>query len=335
VKRSGRSTSADSRAATALRLWARSDRRARWRQLVLLGIISGLTAGLAVAAIDGARRTNTALGRLLTRTKADDALVFGSQIDDQDPNWSKLEQRPEVRALATWGLLYGNINGQFGGPLFASMDGRFTRDMDRPIVVQGRMFDSQASDEVVVDEPNHRLEHVNVGDVIRFQVIGPHDQLGSGEPTGPEVNLRVVGVVRTSWQFLFAPDGLVFVSPGYINRYRSQIQVHVNASVTVTPGFDMNTFRQQASDDVAPGIPVLDVRGAARRARTTLDVERVMLLVLALVLAWPALIWQRNPSTLTANDPAQPNALPVSDDEARRMLERQLPAPPADSDGKE
>jgi hypothetical protein len=51
-------------------------------------------------------------------------------------------------------------------------------------------------------------------------------------------------------------------------------------------------------------------------------------------LAWPALIWQRNPSTLTANDPAAnpPGAAgPVSDDASRRMLEHQL-APPSDAD---
>jgi TRAP-type mannitol/chloroaromatic compound transport system permease large subunit len=90
------------------------------------------------------------------------------------------------------------------------------------------------------------------------------------------------------------------------------------------------------------GYAVLMVRNSVRRGLALRDLSRALapylaaqLLVLALVLAWPALIWQRNPTTLTANDPAQPNASPVSEEEARRMLERQLSAPPGDSDAKE
>jgi len=90
------------------------------------------------------------------------------------------------------------------------------------------------------------------------------------------------------------------------------------------------------------GYAVLMVRNSVRRGLSLMGLSRALvpylaaqLLVLGLVLAWPALIWQRNPSTLTANDPGQPLTLPVSEDEARRMLERQLPAPPVDSDGKE
>ena len=90
------------------------------------------------------------------------------------------------------------------------------------------------------------------------------------------------------------------------------------------------------------GYAVLMVRNSVRRGLSLMGLSRALvpylaaqLLVLGLVLAWPALIWQRNPSTLTANDPGQPLTLPVSEDEARRMLERQLPTPPVDSDGKE
>jgi TRAP-type mannitol/chloroaromatic compound transport system permease large subunit len=89
------------------------------------------------------------------------------------------------------------------------------------------------------------------------------------------------------------------------------------------------------------GYAVLMVRNSVRGGLSLRRLSRALfpylaaqLLVLALVLAWPALIWQRNPSTLTANDPASSpagSAGPVSDDEVRRMLERQL-APPPDTD---
>ena len=53
--------------------------------------------------------------------------------------------------------------------------------------------------------------------------------------------------------------------------------------------------------------------------------------VLFLVLAWPSLVWQRNPTTIAPDNPAGA----VSDDDARRMLERQLAPPPDEDAGKE
>jgi tripartite ATP-independent transporter DctM subunit len=75
------------------------------------------------------------------------------------------------------------------------------------------------------------------------------------------------------------------------------------------------------------GYAVLMVRNSVRRALSVRGLARalapylaVQVAVLAMVLAWPALVWHRNPSTLGA--PA--TGAPVTDDEARRMLERQL-----------
>ena len=55
----------------------------------------------------------------------------------------------------------------------------------------------------------------------------------------------------------------------------------------------------------------------------------VQLVVLAAVIGQPALVWQRNPTSL---GPATP-ASPMSDEESRQMLERQL-APPDEDAGK-
>ena len=58
-------------------------------------------------------------------------------------------------------------------------------------------------------------------------------------------------------------------------------------------------------------------------------------LVLALVLAWPSLIWQRNPSALTPNGPVLDAAGAVSEDEARQMLEHALPPLPVEDSGRD
>jgi TRAP-type mannitol/chloroaromatic compound transport system permease large subunit len=80
------------------------------------------------------------------------------------------------------------------------------------------------------------------------------------------------------------------------------------------------------------GYAVLMVRHSLRQGRSLSGLPRALLpylaaqlTVLAMVLAAPSLIWQRTPTSLTSDRPADA----VSDDEARRMLERQL-APPAE-----
>ncbi|MEO8265432.1 MAG: FtsX-like permease family protein [Ilumatobacteraceae bacterium] len=55
-------------AASPAASWSRSDLRARAVSLVVLGGLVGLTFGLATASYDGARRTDSALPRLQSRT---------------------------------------------------------------------------------------------------------------------------------------------------------------------------------------------------------------------------------------------------------------------------
>jgi hypothetical protein len=90
------------------------------------------------------------------------------------------------------------------------------------------------------------------------------------------------------------------------------------------------------------GYAVLMVRNSLRRglslsglARALLPYLAAQLFVLALVLAWPSLIWHRNPTSLSGdlNAPGNP-ASTLSDEEMRRMIDRALP-PPADDAGKD
>ncbi len=89
------------------------------------------------------------------------------------------------------------------------------------------------------------------------------------------------------------------------------------------------------------GYAVLMVRNSVRRGLSLMGLSRALapylaaqLIVLALVLAWPSLVWQRNPTTLGgANAPGAP-ARALSDEEVRQLIERALP-PVTDDAGKE
>src|SRR5688500_16712669 len=117
------------------RLWAAADIRTRWRPLVAVGLIAGLTAGLALASLAGARRTDSALARRRHRTNAADVLVFPSQVGAYPPDWPALAQRPEVRALAPWALVFGELEGEPDGLFFTPVDDTWMREVDAPVIV--------------------------------------------------------------------------------------------------------------------------------------------------------------------------------------------------------
>lgn len=264
-------------------LWARSDLRRRWRSLVVLGVLAGATVGLATAAVAGARRTDTALDRLRVATNAPDAIVFSGQVGAYHPDWAPLLARPEVREIAVWDLLFGNVDGEPGGLLFASHDGKYLGEVGRPVVVEGRMYDSDAPHEVVVAETF--AKEVPVGSTFAFQTFAM-DQTGfEKDPRGPTVTMKVVGAVRLVNQFLFTPEQ-VFVSPGFRARYDKRVLLIENADVQLADGStDVAALQRDVDELVAPGTPVLDLHSASRRVDTTLSVERTSLLLLGAVVA--------------------------------------------------
>ncbi len=268
--------------ARAAAFWARRDLRRRWRSLVLLGILIGLTAGFALSAWAGARRTDTALERLRVQTNASDAVVFPSQVGIAHPDWARLAARPEIKKLAVWDLLFGNYDGQFGAVIFGSKDGTYLGKVDKPVVVKGRMFNPRSSDEVVIDE-NSVSEAPPVGGTFTYQLYAPSQSDEDTEPPkGPKVTMHVVGIVREVPEFLFVSDGQVLVPPGFLAKYGTRIQTAENADVQLRHGAaDMGALRHDVNKYLVAGTPVLDSHATSRRVSTTLAVETTALLLLA------------------------------------------------------
>jgi ABC-type lipoprotein release transport system permease subunit len=287
------------RAESPVRLVARAQVRSRRRSLLALGLLAGLTAGVVVASLSGAVRTGTALDRLRVAENAPDAILFPSQADAYQPDWEPLRSRPEVETLAVWSLLFGVVGegGPPGAPpgptlLFASVDGTYLGELGRPLVTEGRMYDPEAADEIVIDE---NIEGIEVGDVIPFQSYGADQLTDTGEATGPSVDFRVVGRVKTLAQFLFVADGQALVSPGFLAAHGDEVQSVENADVKLRHGAaDVDTVEDHANEDLAPGTPVLDLHSTARRVETTTSVERTALFALAgvVLLAGIALVGQ-------------------------------------------
>jgi hypothetical protein len=290
--------------ARAAVFWARRDVRLRWRSLIALGVLVGITAGFALSAWAGARRTDTALERLRVRTNAADAVVFPSQVGINHPPWARLRVRPEVASVGVWDLLFGNADGQPGALIFGSDGGTYLGKVDKPVVMQGRMFNPRSSDEVVVDE-NVGTQAPPVGGTFRYQFYARDQVDETGTPHGPTVTLHVVGVVREVPEFLFVPEGQILVSPGFMARYGSEIAGSENADVVLRHGqAGMGALRHDVNSVITPGTPVLDVDATSRRVDTTLDVETTALLLLAAAVLLGggllvAQVLERSASTIT------------------------------------
>ena len=250
-----------------------------------LALLAGITAGVALAAVAGARRTDTALDRLDFETRAGDAIVFASQSGNFDPDWDALEARPEVASIAPWGLLFGDLDGHAGEVIFSSVDGRWGDEVNRSVVTEGRMYDPDTVDEAVVDEELARQQAVQVGDVVPFHAYSPEQDFDGGAAQGPAVDLRVVGITRNVGQFLFT-GGILMASPGLIARHGEEMAVAENADVRLASGGGgIDALRADVNEIVAPGTPLLDLNAVSRRVDTTTGVEHTALLLLAAVVA--------------------------------------------------
>jgi hypothetical protein len=279
-------------------MWARADVRARWKALVALGLLVGVTAGFAIAAYAGARRTDASFERLRDRTAAADAVVFATQtqafiIDTK--LWDDLAAQPGVESVAPWVLALGDVDpGDGYGVMMGPLDDRWLNQVDRPVVVAGRMWDPNAADEIVLDEMTADHDNLELGDTVtfhayRFSQMEPGAD--PGPPAGPEIDLKIVGIVRTVQPFVFT--SIPMMSPGVIAKYASEqlpegerIVFGTNAMVRLRDaGSGMRTLQSDVDKIIEPGTPVLDLHEVQRRVDTTLDVEGAALRLLALSIA--------------------------------------------------
>ncbi len=280
-----------SRAGEAVASWARADRRARWRSLTVIALVAAVTGGFALASLAGARRTYTAFARLRSTTNAPDAIVFPSQVGKFHPDWSKLEAAPEVETLAKWYLLFGLIpSDPEESTFFGSVDGTWGTKVDRPVVKQGRMYDRDAPDEIVVDEDAAKQADLHVGSVVPFHAYAPgQDDTTGAPPAGAEIRFRVVGIVRATPQFLLTP--MAMLSPGVLTAHGDDVFWIENGFVRLRPGAGgIAALQTDANRLLGTGTPVLDLHAAQRRVDTTTNVEQSALVLIAVAIAAAALV---------------------------------------------
>jgi hypothetical protein len=233
----------------AVWLRARAHLRRHVRASLLLALLVGLAGGVALAALAGARRSESALPRFLAASDTADTQVYLVGPDGRTAPVSLAELRalaalPQVRTaqratlLITAGSAPANADPQV---TLIGLDGPGYEALGHPILVAGRPPRSDHPEEAAVNEEFAWRHGLRPGG--QFQVrTYTRAQFPSIEqglpipPEGPVAALRVAGIVRFPSDLVpVAEDrteadadgsGQVFLTPGFWRRYGPDLANH-------------------------------------------------------------------------------------------------------------
>ena len=172
--------------------WGRS-----WRSVVLVAVLCGLLGAVSLAALAGARRTESAYGRYLHAINASDV-----EVNVPSPDLSldaRVAALPGVRSSAAWlGLdanpvIHGKVNPSFQTDGVAgSVDGEYFTH-DTMTVLAGHLPPLGSTDEVALTPSVARLFGVGVGDRVTYQF--ENSLSPTNTPTG-ELSYRVAAIIE-------------------------------------------------------------------------------------------------------------------------------------------
>jgi ABC-type lipoprotein release transport system permease subunit len=277
-------------ASVAVALWARREVRARWRSLVVLGVLAGLAAGVALAAVAGARRTSSAYARYRRATNAPDAILFGTQVGRFDVDYSPVIRLPEVVDGGRFTLSPLMLDGKFGA--LPPGDDHLYRTISRPLLVAGRQPRPGRADEVVVNRVAAKKFHYRVGDRVTIRSSTDINAFFGQAPfDGPRQRATVVGIGDSLMDLLFSPDEPSFVAPYAFLRAHPEVPRAPNLVVRLAPGTDVERFRARAESLLRlPDIPVRNLAEDSKRFTHATDLERTGLLLFAAAVVLAALV---------------------------------------------
>ena len=229
--------------------WLRLEIRRRLRSLLVLALLVALATATVLAAAAGARRGQTAFGRLWASTLPATVTVLPNQPGF---DWARVRTLPEVAALSEFPVVFGfavDCCRDASSP-FPPADDKLTTTIERPALLAGRLFNPGRVDEVVVTPQFAASYHKGVGDTLTLHLATPQQMNArydgsTGPPRGPSIQVRIVGVGRSPW-ISGSQDGPglrggVLASPALFTRYRASIlgtsgQTYINALVRLKGG---------------------------------------------------------------------------------------------------
>ena len=194
----------------------RAGFRRRWTGYLSIVLLIGSIGGVAMASIAGAQRTDTSFQKFIESTNPSDlALITGLYQPDPtgyDPGLvKKISHLPYVTHVESQGgyeservgpnghpISWSPTGGQEPVTLNSSVDG-FLFNMDRMVVLSGRLPNPARADEVVVTADAAQLMGVHLGSKFRLGVVGDKQSTTNCQHCIPTFHtvVTVVGIVTT------------------------------------------------------------------------------------------------------------------------------------------
>ena len=157
----------------ALYCW-RAAGRQPWRRAAAVVLVCGLLGAVALGALAGARRTDSAYARYLASVRSSD--VFVNVPGPSLAALRQIEHLPGVRSAGAWlGLagdpvVHGRVDDSFlADGLLGSLDGEFFRQ-DRMTVLAGRLPRTGARGEIALTPGLARLLGTGVGGRVTYRL---------------------------------------------------------------------------------------------------------------------------------------------------------------------
>lgn len=186
----------------AVRLRARAELRRRWRAWLGLALLIGLVGGLVTALAAGARRTETAYERLQDKSEPAAVLVLDTsllnpeaRVDlDEAARLSGVSDSVLVTALLAVG---GRVDGREMPPTavasFSTTSDGLGRSVERKRILEGRLADPEAADEIVVSYEASRRYNLSPGSTLELDFIESDQFLPAITPLLTDLDDRVSG----------------------------------------------------------------------------------------------------------------------------------------------
>lgn len=210
----------------AVRFRIRAEARKRVVAWIALGLVAGIGSGALLAAVAGARRTTDAYDRLAESHKALDFVVTAEgECPPEQCDIGLVEGlssvSESVRIAVSIPIGWRRSGSEEREPpsdfmVAGSTDGRLGSDIDRWLVVDGRVPNPDASDEAMVGEPLAARLALHVGDEIEVALGG-----FVGEEPIATIEVTVVGIMLSPSEFDPATGeslSLLHVTPALIEQ---------------------------------------------------------------------------------------------------------------------
>jgi hypothetical protein len=291
-------------------LCVRAGLRQDWRGLALLTLITAVMGAVVLAALAGARRTDTAVARFLQY-----AGPYQGQIAADPATFGKIAALPGVAYTGVGAMMLAVPVAVDGEPVTSERGAVITQAVvhrppqSRAIILAGRDSVQSRADEVMLNESAAQVLHAHVGSVLEMRGFRASEmqQVMNGSSLTPDVslgNVTVTGIIRLPTDLTANSDadanvsytgsGDVIATAAFYQKYAASVGNFPGMSFQLKDGAaGLSAFAAQvkrvAGNDAQIELGDDDTAAGAFAQRGT-TLEALALLVFAVIVALALLV---------------------------------------------